>query len=463
MAPRPLSVATAAVAGGTAAAALLVAALWAAWARSSTAVPSEASVPATAASSRELRRRVHRYGNSFPEADVPHYPLLGRAYALTSLHNIAARIGNVFNLEIFVIDSLAAGGTISSCYERINELAIETLASIAKAEAKKGLLGWLGKGDAKGVEVHIFFRRFTFSIICVFIAGADPKQSAQLTTCRTDIETIVAGLGDLVFPTALPFSPFNVGMKTREKVVNILQRLIDNRRARQDAGESFPDLLGNLMNGKMTDGVPMTDTEIIDNVIDILFAGYDTTSALLTTTMHYLTRVVSSTDRTLLQAEIDGLQFPGDMPTEEELQSLPVLDAFLKESLRIKTPINAVFRRAATDTELAGAPVKAGTILLAMNGPTMLDASQFPDPEAFDITRFLPGGPGDVAPTYAYLPFGSGPHMCLGMNLAKLEFKVFIFQLLRRYRVEAGSAPPVPESFPVQMFRSSVHLTERQA
>ncbi|KAJ1558690.1 hypothetical protein HK405_013165 [Cladochytrium tenue] len=450
--------ATAAVAGG----AVLVLALWAAWASSSTAVPTEASVPATAASSRELRRRLRRYGNTFPEADVPHYPLIGRAYAFTTMHKIAARIGNVFNLELFVIDNIAAGGTISSCYERINELAIDALASIAKAEPQKGTRQWFGKGDTKGVEVHIFFRRYTFSVMSVFIAGADPKQSARIATCRTDIETIVAGLGDLMFSSAIPYTPYNAGMNARSRVVRILQEIIDDRRTRMAAGESFPDVLGSMMNRNISDEALMTDSEIMDNLIVILFAGYDTTSALLTSTMHFITRVLSPADRGLLWNEINQVQLHGDMPPEETLQTLPVLDAFLKEMLRIQPPIVSVWRRAAADTEIAGSPVKAGSVLLAMTGPTMLDPALYPDPETFDLARFLPGGPGDAAPTYAFLPFGSGPHMCVGMNLAKMEFKVFIFQLLRRYLVEAGSAPSVKENFPVQMFRSSVTLTEKK-
>ncbi|KAJ1539430.1 hypothetical protein HK405_012926 [Cladochytrium tenue] len=74
---------------------------------------SEASLPAAAVSPRELRRRLRRYGNTFPEADVPSYPLLGHALNLPKVHKIAKRVGSVFNMHVFVIEALIATGYVS--------------------------------------------------------------------------------------------------------------------------------------------------------------------------------------------------------------------------------------------------------------------------------------------------------------------------------------------------------------
>ncbi|KAJ1562609.1 hypothetical protein HK405_010062 [Cladochytrium tenue] len=527
--------ATAAAAAATAAAigtGALLCVLLALRSRSSTnpALPAPSSVPAVSATAGELRRRTRRYGNTHPVADVPWWPVIGHALSLQELHKIVARVGNAFNFNILGIDTLFVAGpenlrnvfthstdifyqayplrwheligpksvffvdedhqrirkilnvgvsksAISACYATLNELAKKELDAMAKDSALRetSLFSFPTWSEARNRGVHVlkYSRRFTFNMMALFIAGAIPEHQAQLAACRGDIEVISAAVSDLAIPRFVPMSPFNAGLRARARIFRTLKKLIAERRSREDKGELFNDMLANLMAGRRADGDLLSDDEVIDNVVIMLFAaltiydanlrtGYDTTSSLLSTAMHFLTRVLPEEDRVVLQAEVDALPLQDGVPTEDELQSLPYLDAFLKESMRVKNPIFGVFRKAIKDTELGGSHVKAGTIILPMMHATMLDESLYPDPERFDVSRFLPGGAGQSVPTFANIPFGAGPRMCLGMQLAKLEFKVFVFQLLRFYNVEAGSTPSSFHDFPVQLIISSVYVTKRE-
>ncbi|KAJ1548631.1 hypothetical protein HK405_001622 [Cladochytrium tenue] len=78
--------------------------------RDASAAASEASLPAGTASARERSRRLQRFGNDLPEADVPSLPLIGHARALAEVHAIFARIGTAFNFSFFSIDVLAVAG-----------------------------------------------------------------------------------------------------------------------------------------------------------------------------------------------------------------------------------------------------------------------------------------------------------------------------------------------------------------
>ncbi|KAJ1549518.1 hypothetical protein HK405_014681 [Cladochytrium tenue] len=434
----PPTTAAATAAAATAAAALLLL-LWAL--RPSLDATKSSAAPADVATDRELQRRLRRFGNTLPEADVPSWPLLGRVWAVGILYKIKARVGNAFNFNHLMVDSVAVGGSISRCYARLHNLALQELDSMEKncavPKTQRLWFPWMGKTENRGVAVLEYTQRLTFDVISVFLGGADPVHEAEIASFRDDIISISVGMGDLVLPRALPFTPFNTGMRAHARIAGIVKRLANNRRTRQEAGEFFPDMLGSMINTRQPNGNLLTDSEISDNVILILFAEY----------------------RTELQREIDGLEINDDgLPSEDALQSLPVLDAFMKEILRCKSPITGSYRQTMKSTDFDGSIVKPGTVLFVMTQATAFDPAFYPDPDAFDVSRFLPGGSALSAPSYSYIPFGAGPHMCLGMQLAKLEFKVFMFQMLRNYHVEAGSAKPVAEVYPIQRILSSVNI-----
>lgn len=110
----------------------------------------------------------------------------------------------------------------------------------------------------------------------------------------------------------------------------------------------------------------------------------------------------------------------------QQLKSDPdkYLRTFIEEVLRLESPVQCLLRRATTDTEIAGVPIKEGTIIAVRYGAANRDERQFDNPEALDLDR--PKAATHVA-------FGSGVHHCLGAPLARRElwwgFKVLTEQI----------------------------------
>ncbi|RSM80360.1 cytochrome P450 [Kibdelosporangium aridum] len=157
----------------------------------------------------------------------------------------------------------------------------------------------------------------------------------------------------------------------------------------------------------------MPDNEITHFGILLLFAGHVTTTLLLASTIMCLDRYPD----VARQVRADRSLIPG----------------LIEESLRFVSPVPAIFRATATDTEIGGHTVPADQLLMLALGAVNRDPRQFADPEVFDITR-------DPNP---HLAFGRGAHFCLGAPLARLEGRIamnILFDRLGDLRIET---PPV--------------------
>jgi cytochrome P450 len=107
-----------------------------------------------------------------------------------------------------------------------------------------------------------------------------------------------------------------------------------------------------------------------------------------------------------------------------------VIPGAINEILRMEAPIQGFSRYVARDYDLDGVPLPKGSRAIVFYGAANRDPQQFPQPDRFDIRR-------DNA--RRHLAFGAGPHMCVGMNLAKLEMQALFTALARRvkrFRVE---------------------------
>lgn len=175
--------------------------------------------------------------------------------------------------------------------------------------------------------------------------------------------------------------------------------------------EPQDDILTNLLNARvdrdeLVGGVPddpLTMPEMLSIIQQLLVAGNETTTKMLTEMMRLL----------------------GENPDEwRKLREDPSrAKAVVDETLRLSTPTQGMFRVAMDDTEVAGCPVSKGQRLVAMFAAANRDPSVFPDPDTFDPDRPNVG---------AHLAFGKGTHFCLGANLSRLEGKVAAEELARR-------------------------------
>jgi len=212
--------------------------------------------------------------------------------------------------------------------------------------------------------------------------------------------------------------------RARQQLDTWLYQIIQARRA--DVGEA-DDMLGLLVT---TPG--MSDDLIRDQLLTMLIAGHDTSTALLAWTLHLLGRHVDIMSR--LQDEIDTIA-GDDIPTYKTVSQLKYLDQVLKESLRLYPPIHAGMRVAATDLNFQGYHIPAETRVMYSIYLSHRQEEYWPEPEKFDPERFSPEQNRTRTPL-TYVPFGGGPRNCIGAAFGLVESKVVLTRIFQKFQLK---------------------------
>ncbi|TWP46961.1 cytochrome P450 [Lentzea tibetensis] len=163
----------------------------------------------------------------------------------------------------------------------------------------------------------------------------------------------------------------------------------------------------------------LTDAELTDQVLSLLFAGHETTASAITSALYWLGRDDCLTAK--IRAEVGD----GDASDADEV---PLLEATCREVLRISPPAMVAGNRVLTeDRDLFGTRLAAGTRLTPCIYSAHRQPDVYPDPHRFDPGRFL----GQRHSAQKYLPFGGGTRRCLGADLATLEMRMIVAAVLR--------------------------------
>jgi cytochrome P450 len=206
-------------------------------------------------------------------------------------------------------------------------------------------------------------------------------------------------------------------------------RLIDERRREGTDGRG--DLLSMLIEARdEQSGAGMDDRQLRDEVMTLFLAGHETTAMSLAWTFVLLSE--NPTVRAALAAEVDARL--GDAASPDARLAVPYVRMVLEEAMRIYPPAWIVTRSVEQDDEIDGFRVAQGSLVLLSPWVTHRDETLWPNPEAFDPRRFAPDAP--ERPRHAYVPFGGGPHLCIGAPFAMLEAQLVLATVARRYELE---------------------------
>ena len=213
-----------------------------------------------------------------------------------------------------------------------------------------------------------------------------------------------------------------------------LYELVAERRAAMADGHVPPDsdLVGALI------AAGLDDDRIRDQLLTMLIAGHDTSTALLAWSLQLLGAHPEA--MAALQAELDEILDEGPI-TSAQVGRLAYLDQVLKEALRLYPPIHVGNRRVPEDTTIAGHEVCEGDRLMYSIFLTHRDPAHWEEPEAFCPARFDLGQRHE-RPALAYLPFGGGPRNCIGAAYARIEAKVVLAEVLRAFDLELETLRP---------------------
>jgi cytochrome P450 len=225
----------------------------------------------------------------------------------------------------------------------------------------------------------------------------------------------------------------------RQAMDDYLFGLIRQRRA-ELAQFGLEPAAGDLL-GQLVANSGMDDDLIRDQLLTMLIAGHDTSTALLAWVFYLMGMHPEAMAQ--MQAEVDrviGQQ--QEPPTPEQVQQLDYTDLVIKEALRLYPPIHVGQRRAGEDVELQGYHVPEDSRIMYSIYLSHRDQRYWENPEQFCPARFDHHS-GQKQPPFTYVPFGGGPRNCIGAAFAQVESKVVLARLLQTFEFELLNGPEI--------------------
>ncbi|MGF1489043.1 MAG: cytochrome P450 [Prochloraceae cyanobacterium] len=229
------------------------------------------------------------------------------------------------------------------------------------------------------------------------------------------------------------WSPWGKFVRQRKQIYDLLQEEIEARRANPE--KLANDILSLMLCATDEDGQPMSEEQLKDELMTLLFAGHETTATALAWAFYWLAKN-PQIEAKLLQ-EIDSL---GQNPDPLDISRLPYLTAFCQETLRLYPVVPIAFGRISNqDIEIMGRKFAAKTTFVPSIYSTHHREDLYPNSKEFKPERFLER---QYTP-YEFLPFGGGVRLCLGYALAMLEMKLVIATIVSKYRLELVENKPI--------------------
>ncbi|KAJ4899893.1 Abscisic acid 8'-hydroxylase 1 [Raphanus sativus] len=293
--------------------------------------------------------------------------------------------------------------------------AIRDMVPDIESIAQDSLRNW----DGTMINTYQEMKTYTFNVALLSIFGKDEVLYREdLKRCYYILEK-----GYNSMPINLPGTLFHKAMKARKELSQILARILSERRENRS---SHNDLLGSFMGDKEE----LSDEQIADNIIGVIFAARDTTASVMTWILKYLAENPNVLEAvTEEQMAIRKDKGEGESLTWSDTKKMPITSRVIQETLRVASILSFTFREAVEDVEYEGYLIPKGWKVLPLFRNIHHSADIFSNPGKFDPSRF------EVAPKpNTFMPFGNGTHSCPGNELAKLEMSIMIHHLTTKYR-----------------------------
>jgi cytochrome P450 len=192
----------------------------------------------------------------------------------------------------------------------------------------------------------------------------------------------------------------------------------------------------------------MTPEELRDNLLAFVVAGHETTALALAWSLYLCAFDQEVQDKARAEAQAAF----GDGPaTAEHLPNLQYTKQIIEEAMRLYPPAAFLSRTAQAPDTLGGREIRRGDTVILPIYALHRNRLIWDDPDRFDPDRFAPEA-AKARHRYAYLPFGAGPRICIGMGFAVMEAQIILASLLARFRFTLTDAPP-PEPVMVLTLR----------
>jgi cytochrome P450 len=308
---------------------------------------------------------------------------------------------------------------LQGLYEIVARTIDETLASFPTGE---------------NIDFYPLMHRLSFNIVirALFDIDLSPATMQELTQLFTGLQNFL--IRDIRRPFRKFFYPINgqerLNLKRSEQLKNLVREVIRQRRSDP---HPYNDLLDMLLSTRYEDtGKPMSEEQLIAEVLILLFAGHETTA----NTLSWLLYLVAS-ERGVLE-RLSGLAATLDL--NESVRN-EYFQAVINEAMRLRPAAWMADREAIADDSFAGFSYPSGTVVMTFFYGLHRHREFWEKPDSFDPGRFVDEN-GKVRKSPAFFPFGAGPRMCIGNNFAMAEMALFLRAFFRSFEISPGAGAP---------------------
>ncbi|KAG2316398.1 hypothetical protein Bca52824_019520 [Brassica carinata] len=285
------------------------------------------------------------------------------------------------------------------------------------------LCGW---DELETVDIQEKTKHMAF--LSSLLQIAETLKKPEVEEYRTEFFKLV--VGTLSVPIDLPGTNYRYGVQARNNIDRLLTELMKERR---ESGETFTDMLGYLMK-KEDNKYLLTDKEIRDQVVTILYSGYETVSTTSMMALKYLhdhPKALEELRREHLA--IRDRKRPNEPLNLDDIKSMKFTRAVIFETSRLATIVNGVLRKTTHDLELNGYLIPKGWRIYVYTREINYDTSLYDDPMIFNPWRWMEKS---LESKSYFLLFGGGARLCPGKELGISEVSIFIHYFVTGYKWE---------------------------
>jgi cytochrome P450 len=371
--------------------------------------------------------RTHLFGETSivllgPEANE--LVLFDQAKLFSSTHGWDLILGRLFPRGLMLLD-----------FDE-HRLHRRALSVAFKSGPMKSYLTQLDRGIARRVAewkhkpgemlVYPAMKQLTLDLAATAFLGADIGPEVD-EIMRAFVDMVAAAVAVVRRP--LPGTQMGRGVAGRKRIMAYFSEQIPLRRAKGGCD----DLFSQLCQATHEDGALLSNQDIIDHMSFLMMAAHDTLTSSLTSFVGEL--AANPVWQQKLRDEVVSLGLDADAAVSfDKLEAMPLTEMAFKEALRLKPPVPSMPRRAARDFTFKGFDVPGGTLIGINPLFTHHMADIWPEPDRFDPLRFTEDAQRGRH-RFAWVPFGGGAHMCLGLHFANMQAKCFARHFLQNLEV----------------------------
>ncbi len=306
--------------------------------------------------------------------------------------------------------------------------AIAALAQIPTEYAAR----WCAEQHAGAqIDVARAFATLTLNNVALQLFGVSVERQVQALLSKVERFTAMASPAMVYLAEALAQLPLpitRIVQDARASLDESVAEIIAEHRRRGDMG----DILSMIMEPELDDGMGrMDDTQLHDQIVTLLLAGYVSTALALMWTFYLLWQDPSIEAR--VHAELDAT-LGKRLATIQDLGQLTYTRRVVMEAMRMYPPFWGMDRKVAREFSVGEHLFREGAIVIVSQWITHHDARYFPEPTRFDPERWTPEQMA-TRPPLSYLPFGVGPRVCVAEDLAWMNVMLLLATIAQRWKL----------------------------